>query len=74
MGLAGEHPTIRQRVDWDAVGEGGIFEPNMTLCFESFIGHEDGGEGVKLEEHVILTERGVERLSTYGYDDRLAPA
>lgn len=73
MGLAGEHPILRQKVDWDSMGTDGIFEPNMTLCFESFIGREDGHEGVKLEEHVLLTDKGIERLSSYGYDDRLAP-
>ena len=43
----------------------------MTLCIESFIGHEDGGEGVKLEEQVLITESGVERLSRFPYEERL---
>ncbi len=72
-GLAGEYPLIRHLVDWDAVGEGGHFQAGMTVCVESFIGHRDGGEGVKLEEQVLITETGLERLSTYGYDDRLTP-
>ena len=29
------------------------------------------GEGVKLEEQILITEHGVERLSVYGLDDRL---
>ena len=41
--------------------------PGMTLCVESFIGSEGGREGVKLEEQVIITETGVERMSTYPY-------
>ena len=32
----------------------------MTLCVESFIGHEDGGEGVKLEQQVLVTETGIQ--------------
>jgi Xaa-Pro dipeptidase len=37
----------------------------MTLCVESFIGVEGGREGVKLEEQLLITETGVERLSAY---------
>ena len=71
MGLAGEYPLIGHLQDWDATGDDGVFESNMTLCIEAFIGRADGGEGVKLEEHVILTDDGVERLSKYPFDDRL---
>lgn len=34
-------------------------------------GHRDGGEGVKLEEQVLVTETGVRRMSTYVYSDLL---
>ena len=40
----------------------------MTLCVESFIGSEEGREGVKLEEQVVITENGVERQSTYPFE------
>jgi Xaa-Pro aminopeptidase len=72
-GLAGEYPFIPYRCDWEATGQEGCFEPGMTISLESFVGHPDGGEGVKLEEQVLITETGVERLSTYGLDPRLAP-
>jgi len=49
----------------------GVIEPNMTLCVESFIGHEEGGEGVKLEQQVLVTETGTELMSTFPYDERL---
>ncbi|CAI8036070.1 Dimethylsulfonioproprionate lyase DddP [Geodia barretti] len=49
----------------------GVVEPNMTLCVESFIGHEEGGEGVKLEEQVLVTETGIELMSTFPLDERL---
>jgi Xaa-Pro aminopeptidase len=35
----------------------------MTVCVESYAGPIEGGEGVKLEEQVLLTETGVEILS-----------
>ena len=73
-GMTGEYPIIAHAADWDDVGNDDIevFVPGMTVCVESFIGHEDGGEGVKLEEQVLITESGVERLSIYGYCDRLS--
>jgi Xaa-Pro aminopeptidase len=40
----------------------------MTLCVESFIAVEGGREGVKLEEQVLITETGVERLSTFPFE------
>ncbi|MDE0390542.1 MAG: hypothetical protein OXI57_00550 [Rhodospirillales bacterium] len=43
----------------------------MTLCVESFIGREEGGEGVKLEEQVLVTETGIEPMSTFPLDERL---
>jgi Xaa-Pro aminopeptidase len=43
----------------------------MTLCVESYIGAEDGVEGVKLEEQILITEEGPQRLSTFPYEDNL---
>ena len=43
-------------------------EPGMTLCVESFIGSEGGREGVKLEEQVLVTDTGIERLSAYRFE------
>jgi Xaa-Pro aminopeptidase len=37
----------------------------MVMCVESYAGPVDGGEGVKLEEQVLITEDGIEPLSTY---------
>jgi Xaa-Pro aminopeptidase len=73
-GMTGEYPIIAHAIDWDSVGhdDDAVFVPGMSVCVESFIGHEDGGEGVKLEEQVLITDEGVERLSIYGYDERLS--
>lgn len=70
-GMTGEYPYILHLQDFEAVGYDGVIQPHMTLCIESYIGAEDGREGVKLEEQVLITETGHERLSTYPYDDRL---
>lgn len=70
VGMTGEYPYIVHAADLDGSYDG-IIEPGMTLCVESYIGHEDGGEGVKLEEQVHVREDGVELLSDYPFDARL---
>ncbi len=69
VGLADEYPGIKQRQDFTAKGYDGRIEPGMTLCVESFIGAEGGREGVKLEEQVLITEDGVEMLSSYPMEE-----
>jgi Xaa-Pro aminopeptidase len=67
VGLCDEYPVAfwkTQREYYDAE-----LEPNMTLCIESYLGSEDGGEGVKLEEQVLITENGVEPLSTFPLEE-----
>ena len=72
IGMTGEYPYIVYEADYDAGQDyDGIVEPNMTLCVESFIGHEEGGEGVKLEQQVLVTETGFEQMSTFPFDERL---
>ena len=72
IGATGEYPYIVYEADYDGGRDyDGIVEPDMTLCVESFIGHEDGGEGVKLEQQVLVTETGIEPMSTFPFDERL---
>ena len=73
-GMTGEWPYIPHPEDWDASGYDGEFEPGMTVCVESFIGAEDGGEGVKLEDQILITETGTERLSRFAYEAALEAA
>ena len=70
-GMTGEYPVLRFHDNFHISGQEGIFEANMTVCVESFVGDRDGGEGVKLEEQVLITPQGVERLTTYPYESRL---
>ncbi|MDO6788215.1 Xaa-Pro peptidase family protein [Cobetia marina] len=72
VGMNGEYPYIVHREDIEDKGYDGILEPGMTLCVESYIGHESGGEGVKLEEQLYIRDDGqVELLSDYPFDERL---
>ena len=68
VGLADEYPNIKHWDQFEAYGYDGLVKPGMALCVESFIGKEGGREGVKLEEQVIITENGVELLSTYPFE------
>ncbi|MDE0714021.1 MAG: aminopeptidase P family protein, partial [Gammaproteobacteria bacterium] len=36
-----------------------------TLCVESYIGSAKGGEGVKLEEQVVVTRDGCRLMTSY---------
>ncbi len=75
VGLCDEYPHVAYAQDYEGVrgGYDGVVEPGMTLCVESYIGEVGGQEGVKLEEQVLVTETGVERLSTFPFEDELLP-
>ena len=68
VGLADEYPSIKHETDLDTRGYEGMVEPGMVLCVESFIGSVGGREGVKLEEQVIITTDGTERMSTLDFE------
>lgn len=71
-GMTGEYPYLYHRGDFPDAGYDGEIQPGMTICVESFIGEEGGGEGVKLEQQVLITETGIELLSTFPFEDALA--
>ncbi len=71
VGLCDEYPAVVYPEDWPACGYDGEFKPGMTLCVESYIGAEGGGQGVKLEQQLLITESGVEPLSDYPFDEDL---
>ena len=64
VGLCDEYPTIHHPID-KATAHDGLLEPDMVLCVEALMCSERGGEGVKLEVQVALTETGWERLDRF---------
>ena len=71
-GLTGEYPYLVNDADYDSgANYDGVIEPGMTLCIESFIGDDSGGEGVKLEQQVLVTETGIELMSTFPFEEAL---
>ena len=71
LGLSGEHPNIPHNVPGQTYPLEGCVEPGMILCIESYIGSQAAGQGVKLEEQLLVTDTGAERLSTFPFDARL---
>ena len=72
VGLCDEYPAIYYPEDAAETGYDGVFEASMTVCVESYVGEENGREGVKLEEQLLITDTGVEVLSLYPFEDCLS--
>jgi Xaa-Pro dipeptidase len=68
VGLCDEYPALVYAED-AAFAYDGTFEAGMTVCVESYIGEVGGPDGVKLEQQALITETGVELLSTSPYDE-----
>ena len=70
-GLGVEYPFLWYREDekWGAYD--GVFEENMVVCIESYVGEVDGDEGVKLEQPVWISANGPVELSKFPYEDNL---
>ena len=71
VGMCDEFPTIGYPTGPGLGNVEGVFEPGMTICVESYIGAENGTEGVKLEQQLLITEKGTELLSTFPFEDIL---
>jgi Xaa-Pro aminopeptidase len=48
-----------------------VFEPGMVFCVESYIGSAVSGQGVKLEDQLLITDTGVEIMNDYPFEARL---
>ena len=48
----------------------GHIQPNMSLSVEFYAGKVGGRSGVKLEEQILITERGPELLAHYPWDEK----
>ncbi len=68
VGLCDEFPSIFTRERRAILACDSVLEPGMVMCVEAFVGSKSGGEGVKLEQQVLITETGNELLSHYPLD------
>lgn len=68
VGQCDEYPEVYFPAAWDGWGIDCAMEPGMVMSVESFVGSRDGGEGVKLEEQVVITETGAELVCNFPLD------
>ncbi|CZF84427.1 Xaa-Pro aminopeptidase [Grimontia celer] len=71
VGLCDEYPKIYYPEDARHNNCPGELQENMVLSVESYSGAEGEPDGVKLEEMVLITATGFERLSTYPFEKEL---
>ncbi len=71
-GLNVEYPLIWYAEDAEWGAYDGVLEPGMVVCAESYIGAVGGGEGVKLEEVVLIGEAGPIQLSRAPLEESFA--
>ena len=70
-GMTGEYPYLYHSGDFPDAGYDGVIETGMTICVESYIGEENGSEGVKLEQQLLVTETVTELLSQFPFEEAL---
>ena len=70
-GLGVEYPFLWYREDEVFGAYDGVFEENMVVCIESYVGEKDGYEGVKLEQPVWISANGPVVLSDFPLEDHL---
>jgi Xaa-Pro aminopeptidase len=71
VGMHGETPFIAHAMDFATYGREGHLEPGMVVSVESYVGEKGGREGVKLEEELLITDKGAELISRFPYEEEL---
>ena len=71
-GLGVEYPFLWYPEDAEYGAYDGMFEENMIVCIESYVGESGGNEGVKLEQPVWLSSDGPVVLSDFPLEDSYA--
>lgn len=71
LGMIGEYPSLPFHTPGVPYPLDDVFEPGMIFCVESYIGSASSGQGVKLEDQLLVTETGVEVMSDYPFTERL---
>ena len=67
-GLCDEYPSLFTREQWDKGGFDGVVEVGNVFSVESFVGRRGTGEGVKLEDMIVVTESGPQLLTDYSLE------
>jgi len=68
-GMGVEYPFLWYPEDEALGAYDGVFEENMVVCIESYVGASGGSQGVKLEQPVWISADGPVVLSDYPLED-----
>lgn len=71
-GFVDEYPSVAYAADWDEWGYDGLFEENMVVSLESYMGEVGAPDGIKLEQQVVIGRNGARLLSKTPWIDALA--
>jgi Xaa-Pro aminopeptidase len=71
LGMIGEFPNLPFHTPGVEYPLDDVFEPGMVFCVESYIGSAVSGQGVKLEDQLLITDTGVEIMNDYPFEARL---
>ncbi len=71
LGMIGEYPNLPFHTPGVPYPLDDAFEAGMVFCVESYIGSASSGQGVKLEDQLLVTETGVEIMNDYPFEERL---
>ncbi|MBB5514744.1 Xaa-Pro aminopeptidase [Rubricella aquisinus] len=71
VGLCDEWPLVTYPEDYAEGMMDYVLEPGMMMCVEVYLGEVGGPWGIKLEDQVLITETGYERMNRYRWDPRL---
>ena len=71
IGMVNEYPLVLSKRYWDSHGYDDVIREGMVLCVESYLADRAAGEGVKLEQQILIGPTGPEILSAYPMEDAL---
>jgi Xaa-Pro aminopeptidase len=71
LGMIGEYPNLPFHTSGVPYPLDDQFEAGMVFCVESYIGSASSGQGVKLEDQLLITEAGVEVMNDYPFESHL---
>jgi len=71
IGMVNEYPLLLSKRYWDSHGYDDVLEEGMVLCVESYLADRQAGEGVKLEQQILIGAAGPEILSAFPMEESL---
>lgn len=74
VGLCDEWPSVCYPENWLDGQFDYVLEPGMVLCVEALVAEVGGGFSIKLEDQVLVTDTGHEKLTHYPFDAALMGA